>query len=45
MSESSSLEVGFVRPGTDWVMELFRQTINAFKTRLDHHLRNVKGHS
>ena len=42
---SSSLLAGFVRSGTGWGMELSLQgTVNVFKTRFDHHLRNVRGY-
>ena len=32
-----------MRSGTGWGMELSLQTVNAFKTRLYHQLRNVRG--
>ena len=38
MLESSSLHTGFARSGTGRV-----KTVNAFKMRLNHHLRNVRG--
>ena len=41
---SSSLLAGFVRSGTGWGMELSAETVNVFKMRLDHHLRNVRGY-